>query len=193
MRSLAAQGQPTHSSPFALALAAGLAVVVAELMSLPFPIYAMISAVLVTDLAPALIAQARRAAHRRRPCWERCWAPSINYRAAGEPVVGRARDHGGAMLLSNLLGLRQAAKVAGLHLRRRPARPSATSPGPTRSRAWSKRSLASARPCWSACAQASSARPRAVTSACGGRRVSTPSPVCGTASPAPTPGRSAGR
>jgi len=93
------------------ALAAGLSVAAARLLSLPFPIYAMISAVLVTDLV---------AEESRKLALPRLAATVVG------TVLGATMNTvmpGGvwtvvlgvlvAMLLSDLLRLRHAAKVAG--------------------------------------------------------------------------------
>ncbi|MBF6023827.1 FUSC family protein [Lysobacter niastensis] len=93
------------------AIAAGLAVVVADLLRLPYPIYAMISAVLVTDLSPL---------QTRRLGWPRLVATvmgtgigaSMNaLLPSGLWTV--AFGVAAAMLLSQLLRMRHAAKVAG--------------------------------------------------------------------------------
>jgi uncharacterized membrane protein YgaE (UPF0421/DUF939 family) len=92
-------------------LAAGISVAVAQLLSLPYPIYAMISAVLVTDL---------RAAETRKLALPRLAATvlgtvlgaSINSllpTSIWTVVFGVL----GAMVLSDLLRLRNSAKVAG--------------------------------------------------------------------------------
>jgi uncharacterized membrane protein YgaE (UPF0421/DUF939 family) len=92
-------------------LAAGLSVAVAQLLSLPFPIYAMISAVLVTDLVAT---QSRKLALPRL-------AATVMGTVLGA-TINTVMPHGvwtvvfgvlGAMLLSDLLRLRHAAKVAG--------------------------------------------------------------------------------
>lgn len=93
------------------ALAAGASVAVARWMSLPFPIYAMISAVLVTDLVPA---QSRELALPRLAATVvgTVLGATINSVMPGgvwTVVLGVL----GAMLISDLLRLRHAAKVAG--------------------------------------------------------------------------------
>jgi uncharacterized membrane protein YgaE (UPF0421/DUF939 family) len=93
------------------ALAAGLSVAVAQLLSLPFPIYAMISAVLVTDLEAA---ESRKLALPRLAATVlgTLMGASINSvlpTSLWTIVFGVL----GAMLLSDLLRLRHAAKVAG--------------------------------------------------------------------------------
>ncbi|MDR7135271.1 uncharacterized membrane protein YgaE (UPF0421/DUF939 family) [Lysobacter niastensis] len=93
------------------ALASGLSVAVAELMSLQYPIYAMISAVLVTDLVPA---QSRKLAVPRLAATVlgTLMGASIN---SVLPTNVWTLLFGilSAMLLSDLLRLRHAAKVAG--------------------------------------------------------------------------------
>jgi uncharacterized membrane protein YgaE (UPF0421/DUF939 family) len=93
------------------ALAAGLAVVVAKLLALPFPIYAMISAVIVTDLAPALTRKLAVPRIGATVLGTVLGATIITVLSAGLWWV--VPGIMAAMLLSNLLGLRQAAKVAG--------------------------------------------------------------------------------
>lgn len=93
------------------ALAAGLSVAVAQWLSLPFPIYAMISAVLVTDLVPA---QSRKLALPRLAATMvgTVLGATINSVMPGgvwTVVLGVLA----AMLLCDLLRLRHAAKVAG--------------------------------------------------------------------------------
>lgn len=93
------------------ALAAGLSVATAQLLSLPYPIYAMISAVLVTDLVAA---QSRKLALPRLAAtvMGTVLGATINSVMPGgvwTVVFGVL----GAMLLSDLLRLRHAAKVAG--------------------------------------------------------------------------------
>lgn len=93
------------------ALASGLSVAVAELMSLQYPIYAMISAVLVTDLVPE---QSRKLAVPRL-------AATVLGTALGASINSVLPTNVwtlllgilSAMLLSDLLRLRHAAKVAG--------------------------------------------------------------------------------
>ena len=93
------------------ALASGLSVAVAELMSLQYPIYAMISAVLVTDLVPA---QSRRLAVPRLAATVlgTLLGASINS-VLPTNVWTLLLGILSAMLLSDLLKLRHAAKVAG--------------------------------------------------------------------------------
>lgn len=93
------------------ALAAGLSVAAAQLLSLPYPIYAMISAVLVTDLVAA---QSRKLALPRlgATVMGTVLGATINTAMPGgvwTVVLGVLA----AMLLSDLLRLRHAAKVAG--------------------------------------------------------------------------------
>lgn len=93
------------------ALAAGLSVAVAQLVSLPYPIYAMISAVLVTDLVAA---QSRKLAVPRL-------AATVLGTLLGASINSLLPTNVwtlllgilSAMLLSDLLRLRHAAKVAG--------------------------------------------------------------------------------
>jgi uncharacterized membrane protein YgaE (UPF0421/DUF939 family) len=94
-----------------VALAAGLSVVAAQWLSLPYPIYAMISAVLVTDL---------EAAESRKLALPRLAATVLGTLLGATinsvlPVGVWTVAFGvlGAMLLSDLLRLRHAAKVAG--------------------------------------------------------------------------------
>ena len=93
------------------ALAAGLSVAAAQLLSLPYPIYAMISAVLVTDLVAE---QSRQLALPRLAAtvMGTVLGATINTVMPGgvwTMVLGVLA----AMLLSDLLRLRHAAKVAG--------------------------------------------------------------------------------
>lgn len=93
------------------AFAAGLSVVAAQLLTLPFPIYAMISAVLVTDLVPA---KSRKLALPR-------FAATLLGTVMGASITSVlptgvwtvALGVLGAMLLSDVLRLRDSAKVAG--------------------------------------------------------------------------------
>ena len=93
------------------ALAAGFSVAVAQLLALPYPIYAMISAVLVTDLRAAetrKLALPRLAATLMGTLLGACITsllPTTNWTV----VFGVL----GAMVLSDLLRLRNSAKVAG--------------------------------------------------------------------------------
>ena len=92
-------------------MAAGLALGIAELLRLQFPLYAMISAVVVTDLDPA---QTRKLGLPRL-------AGTVLGATLGAVICVLLRPGAWevgfgvllAMFLSHLLGLRDAAKVAG--------------------------------------------------------------------------------
>lgn len=93
------------------ALAAGLSVAVAQLLGLPYPIYAMISAVLVTDLVPA---ESRKLALPRLGATLLGTVMGASLNTFLPPSVWTlAFGVLGAMLLSDVLRLRHAAKVAG--------------------------------------------------------------------------------
>jgi uncharacterized membrane protein YgaE (UPF0421/DUF939 family) len=93
------------------ALAAGLSVAVAQLLGLPYPIYAMISAVLVTDLVPA---KSRKLAVPRLVATLLGTLMGATINSFLPPSVWTVVFGVlGAMLLSDLLRLRDAAKVAG--------------------------------------------------------------------------------
>ena len=93
------------------AVAAGLALAIAQSLRLQFPLYAMISAVVVTDLDPA---QTRKLGLPRL-------AGTILGATLGAVICVLLRPGAWevglgvllAMLLSHLLGLRDAARVAG--------------------------------------------------------------------------------
>lgn len=93
------------------ALAAGLAVAAAELLRLPHPLYAMIGAVIVTDLSSA---ETRNLGHRR------LWGSAVGAVTGAVlchllPPTAWAVGAGvlAAMLLAFLLRLQPAAKLAG--------------------------------------------------------------------------------
>lgn len=105
----------THTAALQLSLraavAAGLALAIAQSLRLQFPLYAMISAVVVTDLDPA---QTRKLGLPRL-------AGTILGAALGALICVLLRPGAWevglgvllAMLMSYLLGLRDAARVAG--------------------------------------------------------------------------------
>src|SRR2546429_2580742 len=64
---------PAFQLSLRAAVAAGLALVAAQLLRLEHPLYAMISAVIVTDLVPSQTAEARAPAARRNARGQRDW------------------------------------------------------------------------------------------------------------------------
>lgn len=108
-------GISTHIPPFQLssraALAAGLAVEIADLLQLQYPLYAMIGAVIVTDLSPA---QTQRLALRRLTgtlVGAAVGATFSHVLPQGPLAIGMSILS--AMFLSHLLRLQAAATVAG--------------------------------------------------------------------------------
>jgi uncharacterized membrane protein YgaE (UPF0421/DUF939 family) len=102
---------PAFQLSFRAALSAALAVAIAELLQLQFPLYAMIGAIVVTDLSPA---QTRKLGGQRL-------AGTVLGAAIGA-VFSQFLPHGPvaigfsifvAMFLSHLLRLEGAAKVTG--------------------------------------------------------------------------------
>lgn len=93
------------------ALSAVLAIGIAQLLDLQYPLYAMIGAVIVTDLSPS---------QTRRLGLQRLWGTLLG--AAVGAVFSRFAPHGPmavgvsilvAMFSSQLLGLKDAAKITG--------------------------------------------------------------------------------
>ena len=101
---------PAFQLAFRASVGAGIAVIIARWLGLPGPAFAMIAAVIVTDLSPA---------ETRRRAWQRI-AGTILGAAVGaalSPVAGEGWTLVpgilAAMLACLLLGMTDAAKLAG--------------------------------------------------------------------------------
>ena len=93
------------------ALAAGLAVAIAQLLQLQYPLYAMISAIIVTDLSPS---QTRQLGFQRLAgtvLGATVGAALTHILPSGPWAIGLSIL--AAMFLSHLLHLKGAAKVTG--------------------------------------------------------------------------------
>ena len=102
---------PTLQLSIRAATSAGLAVAIAQLLRLQYPIYALIGAVIVSDLSPS---QTRELGLRRLAgsvLGATVGAAFAQFLPSGSWTIGLSIF--AAMLLSNLLYLQGAAKVSG--------------------------------------------------------------------------------
>ena len=106
---------PSHTAAFQLSLraasAAAFAIALAELLRLQFPVYAMISAVVVTDLQPSKTRELAIPRLVGTVLGGDSWGSNLCRIAAQR--MGSWRGNSGSHVLSHLLGLRDAARVAG--------------------------------------------------------------------------------